>query len=64
LVASDEVGTHAPLHTVVPVGQAHWPLLHEALVGHALPQPPQFFASDMESTQPLGQLAKPPEQTQ
>jgi hypothetical protein len=64
LLASEEVGTHAPLHTVVPAGQVHWPPLHDAPIGHALPQSPQFFASDMVSTQAPPQLNKPPEQTQ
>jgi hypothetical protein len=41
--------THAPLHTVCPVGHAHTPAVHAPPVGQAV-QPPQWSALAMMST--------------
>lgn len=37
--------THAPLHSAVPVGQRHAPVMHTRPAPHARPQAPQFALS-------------------
>ena len=44
LSASDDSSTHAPLQTIVPVGQTHLPALHDAPVAHLVPHAPQLVA--------------------
>jgi hypothetical protein len=44
--------THCPLQLVVPLGQLHERLTHEAPPAQATPHPPQFFESIARSTQP------------
>jgi hypothetical protein len=45
--------THAPAHTVCPVGHTHWPDTHSPPVGHARPHMPQLFGSLAVLAQPF-----------
>jgi hypothetical protein len=51
--ASDDAPTHP-----------HWPPWQEAPIGHAMPQPPQLFASLVKSTHWAPHIEKPPLQAQ
>jgi hypothetical protein len=50
-IGSVETFTHAPLHTIEPVGQMHVPPRHTLPDGHAMPQTPQFIGSVVRSRQ-------------
>jgi hypothetical protein len=51
--------THAPLHTVSPLGHAQLPLWQVPPVSHVVPQAPQLFGSVCSSTHALPQHAAP-----
>ena len=57
------VFTHAPLQSDVPAEHTHAPPEHTCPDAHLRPQPPQFEASELRSTQLAPQAVRPPVHT-
>ena len=59
LFGSLPIPAHTPLHACSLGGHAHAPATHACPLGHALPQPPQFAASDCAPTHDVPHLVRP-----